>query len=503
MLKRTALVVTLLAGATPALAQTPPPDQNPSGGDQTPPTPPTPPDAPAAPTAPAAPAAPDAPPHMAPVPNEPPPPPPPEAAHPMVHSKWDATLYGFVEADSMYDSTQGLFESIGNGALPRPHTYAGDHGQMTYGARNSRFGIRLKAPEFDHIKPSAQLEMDFLGNQPGKPFDATGLVGEGAFFQNATVRYRHLNVKLETPVVDLLFGQYWELFGWQSYFHPSTVEIQGIPGQVYSRTPQIRISKTIKSDAGVTVDLAIAALRPPERASATPDGQAGLKIAFDKLKAWHTAGSTGTALDSAAVGVSVVGRRFAEDEFAAKPSNQVTTDGYGLAVDVLIPIIPATKESHANALTITGEFAQGAGIADLYTGLNFGVAQPTLPNPGMANPAPTYTPDVDNGLAMFRPNGELLAVKVQSYNVGVQYYLPPSGRAFVSLVYADINSPNSIDFGSHAKNWKDESYLTGSLFFDVTPAVRLGLEESLYDMTFNDNVEAKNYRTQFSAFFIF
>jgi hypothetical protein len=427
----------------------------------------------------------------------------PKAGPSLVTSKWDATLYGFVEADTIYDSTQGLFESIGNGAIPRPHTYGGDHGQMTYGARNSRIGIKLKAPEFDHIKPSAQLEMDFLGNQPGKPFDSTGLVSEGAFFQNPTFRYRHLNVKFETPVVDFLFGQYWELFGWQSYFHPNTVEIQGIPGQVYSRTPQIRISKTIKSDAGVTVDLAIAALRAPERASATPDAQAGLKIGFDKLKAWHTGGAAGSGLDSAAVGVSVVGRRFAEDEFAAKPSNQVTTDGYGIAVDALVPIIPATKESHANALTVTGEFAQGAGIADLYTGLNFGVSNPALPNPKMANPAPAYTPDTDPGLAMFNAAGDLLAVKVQSYLFGAQYYLPPTGRVFLSVVYGDISSANSIDFGSHAKNWKEESYLTGALSFDVTPAVRLGLEESLYDMTFNDNVEAKNYRTQLSAFFIF
>ena len=69
----------------------------------------------------------------------------------------------------------------------------------------------------------------------------------------------------------------------------------------------------------MTVDLAIAALRPPQRASATPDAQAGLKISFDKLKAWHTTGQTGTGLDSAAVGVSVVGRRFDVAELAAKP----------------------------------------------------------------------------------------------------------------------------------------------------------------------------------------
>ncbi len=390
-----------------------------------------------------------------------------EKHEPVVHSKWDATFYGFVEADTIYDSTQGLQESIGNGAIPRPLTYAGDHGQLTFGARNSRIGLRLKAPEYHSIKPSAQLEMDFLGNQPGKPFDATGLVSEAAFFQNPTMRFRHLNVSFETPVVDFLFGQYWELFGWQSYFMPNTVEIQGVPAEVYSRTPQIRISKTLHAGS-LVVDLAVAALRPPQRSSATPDGQAGLKVVFDALKAWHTTGATGTALDGAAIGVSgVVGRRFDVDEFAAKPGDEVTTNGYGIAVDAMIPLIAATKESHRNALTLTGEFVHGAGIADLYTGLNFGVAQPALPNPTMANPAPAYTPNIDNGpgdvqqqLHLARPGSPVRRRRrcdaargqgPESYNVGVQYYLPAERpHVFISAMYGDINSPNAIDFGAHA-----------------------------------------------------
>src|SRR5438552_3357594 len=84
---------------------------------------------------------------------------------------------------------------------------------------------------------------------------ASAATTESATFTSPSFRIRHFNVKLETPIVDVLIGQYWHLFGWQSIYHPNTVEIQGVPGQIYSRTPQIRISKTIKS-APVTLELA-------------------------------------------------------------------------------------------------------------------------------------------------------------------------------------------------------------------------------------------------------
>ena len=112
---------------------------------------------------------------------------------PPVHSKWDATLYGFAELDVINDSTQGFGELAGGSAIARPNTYAGDHGQTTYTTRNSRIGFKLAAPEANGIKASAQLEMDFLGNQPPGISDAS-------LYQNPTFRIRHMNVKLETPV---------------------------------------------------------------------------------------------------------------------------------------------------------------------------------------------------------------------------------------------------------------------------------------------------------------
>jgi hypothetical protein len=81
-------------------------------------------------------------------------------------TKWDTTFYGFVETDLINDSTQGFNDSAGNAAIARPNTYTGDHGQTTLGARNSRLGFKLAAPDYNGVKASAMLEMDFLGNQP-------------------------------------------------------------------------------------------------------------------------------------------------------------------------------------------------------------------------------------------------------------------------------------------------------------------------------------------------
>jgi hypothetical protein len=441
-----------------------------------------------------------------------------------VHSKWDATLYGFVEADTILDTTQGLGDLVGSSAVARPGSYAANHGQMIMGARNSRIGMKLKAPEYNHVKATGMLEMDFLGNQPGSVFTSyatnTGgaagsatLVSEQQFWQNPTFRFRHLNVNLETPYVDVLIGQYWQLFGWQSTFHPSSVEIQGLPGQVYSRSPQIRLTKKLKA-GDIGVELAIAAARPPQRASATPDGQAGIKLTYDGIKAQHTAGATGTALDGLSIGASVVGRRFAVANFAATETHQVTANGYGVSLDALIPIIPAKKDHHDNALTLTGSFTTGAGIADLYQSLSGGVSNPALPNPTMATPAPVWVPDVDSGLVMWYPDAaavggfSLHPVQWTTAIVGVQYYLPVKNYTWIAANYSHTESNNDKYFGGLSmagakKVWNSEDFADLSLFVDVTPAVRLGLEGAMFDMTYLDKTEAKDLRLQFSAFFLF
>ncbi len=355
-------------------------------------------------------------------------------------NKWTAQLYGFAEFDAMRDSIQSFADPAGNSVIARSNSYAGTHGRWMQGMRNSRFGFRLGAPEVNGIKVSGQVEVDFIGNQPGNPPSAA--VSEAAFFQNPTMRARHYIVKIESPVLDFMFGQYWQLFGWQTYFHPASVEIQGLPGQVFVRSPQARVSKSIKSDA-VTVDLALAASRAPQRDAGLPDGQGGLRLLVNGLKALHTMGGAATASDAGGIGVSGVLRQFALPELVMAPDATTRvhkTSGWGISVDALIPIVPATLDNRANGLTLTGSFVTGSGIADLYTGLTGGIAVP-------AYPGGTYAAPIDAGLVQFDPaTGRVHTIDWRTYMVGLQYYLPPSGQIFIAANYSHASSSNIASY---------------------------------------------------------
>lgn len=144
----------------------------------------------------------------------------------LVIGKWSTTFYGFVEADTIFDTTQSFNDLAGNAQVNRPGS--SDGRRFTLGVRNSRFGFQVNAPEFYQVKASGQLEFDLFANEPAIP-----AVAEGSFFTNTGLRVRQANFSLKTPIVDVLFGQSWGLFGWQPYFQPNSVEIQGLPGQVF------------------------------------------------------------------------------------------------------------------------------------------------------------------------------------------------------------------------------------------------------------------------------
>ena len=428
-------------------------------------------------------------------------------------SKFSATFYGFVEFDSILDSTQSFNDLAGNGAIARDpnattSNYAAHHDRMTFGARNSRLGFKLKGPETETIKSSGIAEMDFLGNQPQGSPNPTGspAVSESAYFASPTFRIRHMALKLETPIVDILAGQYWQLFGWQSNYHPSSVDIQGLPGQVYSRAPQLRLSHTLKTDM-VNVEVAVAASRPPQRDSGLPDGQAGLRLIINDWKGMRTSGGTGTSVDPASIGVSGVARRFRLPEYANAPIQTQTINGYGISVDGFVPVVPATAGNWDNALTLTGSFVRGQAIADLFTGLTGGVSLNPLPADS-AGKASSFPIDIDNGLVVFDSNGTMRAIRWQAISVGAQYYFPTTPlRMWVSGNYSHLNSSDIKALGgtaaANAKIFDKSDFADGNLFVDATQSIRFGLEYAWFRQTYLDGIKATNHRVQFSGFYLF
>jgi hypothetical protein len=441
----------------------------------------------------------------------------------VVIGKWATTLYGFVQADSIWDATESFNDLAGNTQVARGGTYAGNNQRVQFGARNSRIGLRVKAPEVGGIRATAMLEMDFVGNQspigpvaPGttSPTGVTlapGATGSGTdteqqYFTNPAFRIRHMNLKVETPIVDLLFGQYWSLYGWQQVYGVNTVQIQGVPGMLYSRTPQIRVSKSVKNDSFV-FEVAAAALRPPQRDSSIPDGQAGIRFGTPLWSGLTTNGQTGTSIQPLSVAVTGDLRAFTLPPFT-NPNGVPTAAGStkvgtSIAFDGYVPIIPA-KKRQGNALSATGEFSTGYGNQDLYTNLTGGApgTNYTYVTKGVTS---TAAANIDPGYVMYDNLGNLVLVEWESWIFGLQYYLPAlDGRVWITGNISNIRSSNLQNgFGTPSKARLSEIFADGCLFWDPTDAVRLGVETAMFDDEYVDRTHAQNLRVQFSAFYIF
>ncbi len=411
------------------------------------------------------------------------------------NNQWKLTLYGFAELDIDNDSTRSFADLIDSATLSRDGTQAGTYGRTQFSIRNSRIGIRGYTPTIGGIKGSAVLEGDFFGYEPAPP-----TTSEAGYFNNPTFRIRHAYIKAESDVVDVVAGQTWRVLGWQNYFFPTSVAFIGLANEVFGRTGQVRVSHTFKSE-DVNVDVAIAALRPIQRDSSTPDGEAGLRLSLNHFKALSTPGSLGTAAFPAAIGVSGLMRRFKVDQFAATPNGTSTDNGWAVAANLLLPVIPAIDNTdRANKLTLVGEFTVGTGDADQFSGMTAGAGFPKLPG-GAA-----FNADVDNGLVAYDPslNGVLHTIDWRTFLVGLQYYLPPTGRVFVSANYTQGDSDNmSSLFPKSQAAFNKSQWFDANVFFDVTPAFRVGASYQYVKQTFCDDATAQNHRYEGTFLYVF
>lgn len=417
-----------------------------------------------------------------------------------VSGGWSATIYGFAELDIMTDSSQSYVEGSLNNTLARPNTIAGDNPRTQFTARNSRLGFKVGAPEWNGIKTSAVIEMDFFGEQPPT-------AKQDANYTEGPIRMRHFYAKLESPVVDVLAGQYHDLFAWGGAgFYPNSVGFLPLFGEVYHRNPQLRVSKTFKSDAA-DFEVAVAAVRPVQRDAAMPDFQGGLRLAINGWRGASTPGASRPIAAPAGLGVSGIARRLSVTDFSPTPANPQTGTAWGIAGNAFIPIIPASGNDLSNALSFTGEVTVGSGISDLYPGLTGGVGFPSLPNPNNLEAVPTYTPNIDPGIVTFDSSNRLQPVKWTGVVLNAHYHLPIADgkKLWLSGTYSLLKSSNALaltPLAGRAFTWDKGSYYDVNLWWGVTPAAQVGLSFGHTQQTFGDGIQAHNNRGE-AAFYLF
>jgi hypothetical protein len=416
-------------------------------------------------------------------------------------TSWKTRLYGFVEFDAIHDSTQSFTEASLNGLIAPRGTYLGDHGRTQFTAKNSRIGLLVDAPPFRSIAVSGHINFDFFGSQPTD-------VTENDFYVVGTMRLRHAYLKLKTPVLDLLAGQHPTLFGWGGAgFYPGTVAFLGVVGQVYHHDAQLRLSRTVGIRA-ISVEGALAAVRPGQREAEIPDLEAGIRVTHGRWIGRTVQGNDRPEIVPLSVGVSGLSRRFSVAEYRELPKRSRNATGWGLAVNAFVPIIPASSvDDFSNCLTFTGEFSLGTGTADRYSFLTGGARFQALPNPSGRLVPPLYRPNADNGLVTFDADARLKTIDWQAFVLGLQYYVPvPVVRLWVTGLYARLESNNLADLTpqpNHGDIITKAEYVDGSLFVGVTPDVHFGLSLQVTEQTRANGPRPRNVRAHFATSLFF
>ena len=409
---------------------------------------------------------------------------------------WKVQLGGFAIGYIYNDSSRSLTEIQGSAPIARPGTLDGDNGRSQFSSRGSRFNFGVFAPKVDGWKTKGLIEADFLGFDPtpGSPAGNS----ETSFFNNPTLRLRHAYMDAKKDGWQILVGQYWGLFGWDTDYALQTAAQPPVTGVVFHRTPQIRVGKTADLTETITLESATAITRPPQRDAEAPAIDLAARIFFKGRRAGFSAWTQDQKALPMVLAVSGTLRKFETAVRGGGTTDQNTYLGHAVAVNGMIPILSAKSEKdYSNTLALAGEFSTGQGYADQFPGYSGNLSQLNTSNGDLAN--------IDAGQGGYNASGVFSLVHLQSWSAQLQYFFPKGllEDTFMTAGYGNLYSDNIKNLvpraGSVAYNESQVYFL--NLYHDFTPQYRMALEYLYTETNYVDGVDGKNNRI--SAFGMF
>ena len=412
----------------------------------------------------------------------------------------------------------------------------GANSQTFFSPRNSRIILDVRAPEREGIKSRLFLSMDFLGNQPAV---GTSTVTEFSQMTSPDLRIFQLFFVAETPVVDVKVGQDWSRFGFMSQYSRGQVSTAVTPANMFNRWIQASLSKELRMTESLSLTPVFSVERPPQANGTMPSLVAGVQIAHNGLKApYNGAQAADTVLRSLSLQVSGVGRRLEANSggptgtgpapgspTGAQPSlsSQTYVTGWGVSTSLFLPVLPSKNGEIGNTAHVVMEGVTGAGIADFFNGLSWGVCNPvcgnSATNSGFGGSTFGQT-NIDYGLgAVSSQTGKFEAIRTVSMMVHGTYYLPDNGKTWVGGGYGTVYSSNASQMtctgtGATAAScggatrtlssiYDRESTYYGYLYHDFTQEIRAGLETNFTRTGYADRSNAENRRVMVSLYWRF
>lgn len=162
---------------------------------------------------------------------------------PKVASRFDLDFYGYIKLDAAYDSQRTVNGDLAFSALP--DSGSGDDDAFSLTAKQTRFGMKVAAPDVAGWHSAGRLEIDFYGS---------------ASDNAANPRMRLAFLQLKNGPWSLLAGQDYD--AWNTVL-PKTVNFatMGRHGALWSRRPQLRLTRRFDLAGDSTVSATVAAAR--------------------------------------------------------------------------------------------------------------------------------------------------------------------------------------------------------------------------------------------------
>lgn len=372
------------------------------------------------------------------------------------------SIHGFVEMDVIHDNTTlGVISKAG--AVPEYNT---EPGQLLFVPENTRIDFTA-LDTIDGWKTKGYLESDFFGPNNG-------------------LRIRHAFLSASKDGWLFLAGQWWTLFGWNMDYIPPTVSEEPIPGMLYDRTPQVRVMNTQDLN-GAKLQIAVAANDPEQAMSQIPDFNAGVRLIIDGWKGIYNPGTSPANPHPLSVGISGTFRSYGYDALTGINVNPTKTlQASGIAVDTLIPIIPANPGSCS--LVFTGEYTTGKGYgADALS-------------EDMVPATTSLDGSLSSGVAGLI-NGTLTLLNVESWNGVLQFHFPKQMGTELEAGYGAVYSNNAAEITGAVFN---KDYVAwANIMQNLNAHMRLGLEFLHYQTHYVNNTNPTDDRQQLTFWYYF
>ena len=272
-----------------------------------------------------------------------------------IMSKYKVSFGGYVKLDYAHNSN-----ASGPTTTPAGAAQGGFKEESIFTAKQSRMWFKVAGPTFMGAKTNALIEADFYG--------ANSLANE---FGN--MRMRHAYGSLDWDNTQVLFGQWWDVFGPAA---ADTIDFRqgGDSGAANApRVPQIRLTQKLNLNADNSLKFILAVQNPTQDtpvAASAAQGVAGTvgttygtapnaagQIMFSSKALGTSPGFMGMGLNPLQVGVF---GQVGNEKVVGSPTS-VDTFGYG--VYAFVPLISSTDgKSRAMTLSLEGQAYQAAGM---------------------------------------------------------------------------------------------------------------------------------------------